>query len=237
VYGGARRVARFFDDSLAAASVGGGIDLGGKYNSAGNLTQFANIKGVKVNGTSGDFQGQFVVSVNNSSGGMIEIASIGVTGMSVTGAITATGTISGSNVIATYQDVAEWVPASEAMTAGTVVVVNPDSDNGVIPSSHAYDSGVAGVVSAQPGVILGVAGESKEKIATSGRVKVRVDATRAPIRRGDLLVTSDERGMAMKSEPIEVGGRRFHQPGTVIGKALEPLASGRGEILVLLSLQ
>jgi hypothetical protein len=31
--------------------------------------------------------------------------------------------------------------------------------------------------------------------------------------------------------------RSFHQPGTIIGKALEPLASGKGEILVLLSLQ
>jgi hypothetical protein len=41
----------------------------------------------------------------------------------------------------------------------------------------------------------------------------------------------------MKSTPIEVQGRAFHQPGTIIGKALEPLPSGEGDILVLLSLQ
>jgi hypothetical protein len=41
----------------------------------------------------------------------------------------------------------------------------------------------------------------------------------------------------MRSEPIEVGGRKMHAPGTIIGKALEPLESGTGEILVLLSLQ
>jgi hypothetical protein len=41
----------------------------------------------------------------------------------------------------------------------------------------------------------------------------------------------------MKSLPIEVGGVRMHRPGTLIGKALEPLAGGTGEILVLLSLQ
>jgi hypothetical protein len=41
----------------------------------------------------------------------------------------------------------------------------------------------------------------------------------------------------MKSEPVKVGGRLMHMPGTLIGKALEPLAKGRGEILVLLSLQ
>jgi hypothetical protein len=43
--------------------------------------------------------------------------------------------------------------------------------------------------------------------------------------------------MAMKSEPIEIGGRKIHAPGTIIGKALEPLAFGTGDILVLLSLQ
>jgi hypothetical protein len=34
-----------------------------------------------------------------------------------------------------------------------------------------------------------------------------------------------------------VGNRSFHSPGTIVGKALEPLAKGTGEILVLLSLQ
>ena len=54
---------------------------------------------------------------------------------------------------------------------------------------------------------------------------------------GDLLVTSDMPGVAMKSEPIVINGRKLHSPGTLIGKALEPLANGQGEILVLLSLQ
>jgi hypothetical protein len=74
-------------------------------------------------------------------------------------------------------------------------------------------------------------------VATTGRVKVRVDATRAAIKIGDLIVTSDVEGVAMKSEPILLSGRRIHAPGTIIGKALEPLAGGTGEILVLLSLQ
>jgi hypothetical protein len=96
---------------------------------------------------------------------------------------------------------------------------------------------VAGVVSAQPGIILGKGGAEKEQIATTGRVRVRVDATAAPIRIGDLLVTSDKPGMAMKSLPIEMGGAALHRPGTIVGKALEPLPKGEGEILVLLSLQ
>ena len=41
----------------------------------------------------------------------------------------------------------------------------------------------------------------------------------------------------MRSEPLMLSGRTFHQPGTILGKALEPLSEGQGEILVLLSLQ
>jgi len=157
--------------------------------------------------------------------------------LDVSGDIHASGTISGGNVVATYQDVAEWVPASADLAPGTVVVLDPSHDNQVMPSVRAYDTSVAGVVSARPGVILGVAGADKEQIATTGRVKVKADATRAPIAIGDLLVTGERPGTAMKSQPIAVAGTTIHRPGTVIGKALQALPDGEGEILVLLSLQ
>jgi hypothetical protein len=142
------------------------------------------------------------------------------------------------NIAAKYQDVAEWVPTSEEVVDGMVVVVDPAADNRVLPSGRAYQTSVAGVVSAQPGLLLGEAGDAKAKIATFGRVKVRVDATRDAITPGDLLVTSDQAGTAMRSEMVDLGGVKIHRPGTIIGKALEPLAKGqKGEILVLLSLQ
>jgi hypothetical protein len=141
------------------------------------------------------------------------------------------------NIAAKYQDVAEWVPASSQMPPGTVVVLNTDKNNEVMPSAHAYDTMVAGVVSEKPGMLLGESGPDKAKIATTGRVRVRVDATKNPIHVGDLLVTSDKPGLAMLSQPMMIQGRKFHQPGTLIGKALEPLAKGEGEILILLSLQ
>jgi hypothetical protein len=150
----------------------------------------------------------------------------------VTGNITATGSIA-----AKYQDVAEWVPSSEHLSAGTVVVLDSTKSNQVTSSTVSYDTRVAGVVSEQPGIALGEKGEGKVLVATTGRVRVKVDATRGPIRIGDLLVTSGVPGLAMKSRPILISGRRIHAPGTLIGKALEPLAKGRGEILVLLSLQ
>ena len=152
--------------------------------------------------------------------------------VSVTGDITATG-----NIAAKYQDVAEWVPSTQKLSAGTVVVLDTTRTNHVLASTSSYDTAVAGVVSARPGIALGEGGEGKLLVATTGRVRVRVDATLGPIKVGDLLVTSDREGVAMKSEPVVVGGRKMHAPGTIIGKALEPLASGTGEILVLLSLQ
>jgi hypothetical protein len=152
--------------------------------------------------------------------------------LDIAGDIVISGNINGK-----YQDVAEWVPVAEQMSVGTVVVVNRSKVNEVVASSHAYDTAVAGVVTGQPGIVLGEPSDSKERIATTGRVKMRVDASAHPIRIGDLLVTSDVTGMAMRSEPIVVGERSFHQPGTIIGKALEPLDRGQGEILVLLSLQ
>lgn len=147
------------------------------------------------------------------------------------------GTVTGTNIRAHYQDLAEWVPATTDLTPGTVVILNRGRNNEVMASATSYDTSVAGVVSAQPGITLGIEGEGMEQIATTGRVKVRVDARQKPVGVGDLLVTSDTPGTAMRSEPMDINGRKFHQPGTIIGKALEPLEGGIGEILVLLSMQ
>jgi hypothetical protein len=141
------------------------------------------------------------------------------------------------NINAKYQDVAEWVPSDAQLPAGTVVVLDPSKSNQVVSSTTSYDTRVAGVISTQPGITLGEKSDNKVLVATSGRVRVKVDATNAPVQIGDLLVTGEREGFAMKSLPVEIGGARIHRPGTLIGKALEPLASGTGEILVLLSLQ
>ena len=167
-----------------------------------------------------------------SAGGVVIGAPATGYALDVAGSIHATGTVT-----ATFQDLAEWVPSSGEIAAGTVVIVSESVGNTVVPSTTAYDTRVAGVVSPAPGLLLGTESPSKSKIATSGRVKVRVDASKGAIHLGDLLVTSDTPGTAMKSEPLDVGGVKIHRPGTLIGKALEPMAKGQGEILVLLSLQ
>jgi len=157
--------------------------------------------------------------------------------LDVAGNVKVSGTLEGGNIRAHLQDLAEWVPATTDLAPGTVVILNPARTNEVMASVSSYDSTVAGVVSAGPGVLLGHGGSSKEMIATTGRVKVRVDATVHPVKIGDLLVTSDKPGTAMRSQPLMLEGVAIHRPGTIIGKALEPLAAGEAEILVLLSLQ
>jgi len=150
----------------------------------------------------------------------------------ITGDLTTDG-----NIAAKYQDIAEWVRTPAQLAPGTVVVIDSAESNRVLPSSQSYDTRIAGVVSSQPGIILGEAGEGKAKVAHSGRVKVKADAQFGAISVGDLLVSSATAGHAMRSMPVEIGSTPIHRPGTIVGKALEPLQEGQGEILVLLTLQ
>jgi hypothetical protein len=139
------------------------------------------------------------------------------------------------NIGAKYQDVAEWVDAAEPLEPGSVVVIDTTTTNRVTGATQAYDSRVAGAVSPQPGVILGEPGPGRVLVAQSGRVRIKADARYGAIKAGDLLVTSPTKGHAMRSKPGRFGGQ--HRPGTLIGKALEALPKGQGEILVLLTLQ
>src|SRR5262249_1829649 len=112
----------------------------------------------------------------------------------VSGSTTVVGSIA-----AKYQDVAEWDSRNQKLDDGTGMILDGSHSNLVRASGRAYDTHVAGVVSAKPGVILGEGGKDKVMIATTGRVKVKVDATAHPIKIGDLLVTSGKEGVAMRS--------------------------------------
>lgn len=66
-------------------------------------------------------------------------------------------------------------------------------------------------------------GDRFVSIALAGRVRVKADASHAPIRPGDPLTASPGAGVAMKAS----------QPGPVVGTALEGLAASRGSIEML----
>lgn len=75
------------DSRSFAVDRGGGLTLNGKYNSAGNSANFAGIKGLKANGTDGDYGGNLTFETRPSGGALTEsmrITSTGAVGIGTT---------------------------------------------------------------------------------------------------------------------------------------------------------
>ena len=123
----------------------------------------------------------------------------------------------------------------EKVDPGTVMVI--DSEGSLRECDRAYDKCVAGVISGagkyKPAIVLDKQKSSKNRmpIALMGKVYCKVDASYGVIEVGDLLTTSPTLGHAMKAnDPMKAFG-------SVIAKALQPLASGEGLIPILIALQ
>ena len=134
-------------------------------------------------------------------------------------------------------DLAEHFEVVEEARPGMVVAIDLVKTGKLALARGAYNRRVAGIISGannlSAGMILAGVKQSKESmpIALSGRVWVYCDAARQAIRPGDLLTTSTTPGHAMKV----INYRRAQ--GAIIGKAMTGLKSGRGLVLVLVSLQ
>ncbi len=118
--------------------------------------------------------------------------------------------------------------------SGTVMVIGEDST--LRECGEEYDKRVAGVVSGagglRPGIVLDHgSGQGGVPVALAGKVYCKVDAAPSAVEVGDLLTTSSTPGHARKATD---GKRRL---GSILGKALAPLAEGRGMIPVLVALQ
>jgi hypothetical protein len=130
------------------------------------------------------------------------------------------------------------ITATETLLPGTVVSIDPEKPGQLRIASQAYDKTVAGIVSGagdvQPGMLMGQVGtlaNGQHPVALTGRVYCRVDASYGAIRPGDLLTTSSTTGHAMKvADPQQA-------QGAIIGKAMTSLETGKGLVLVLVSLQ
>ena len=127
------------------------------------------------------------------------------------------------------------ISGTETIEPGMVMVL--DEAGVLCQSRRAYDTKVVGVVSGagayRPAIVLDkrASKDNRLPIALMGKVYCRVDAGYSPIGVGDLLTTSQTPGHAMRV--IDA----LQAIGSVIGKALRPLAEGQGVIPILVMLQ
>ncbi|MEA2600040.1 MAG: hypothetical protein QOF89_1032 [Acidobacteriota bacterium] len=153
------------------------------------------------------------------------------------GDVEVTGKITTFDVFISGGDCAEDfdISGTEKIEPGTVMVLDPEG--ALQQSQQAYDRRVAGVISGagdlRPGIVLDKQQSQGNRmpIALMGKVYCKVDAQYSPVEVGDLLTTSPTAGHAMKAgDPIKAFG-------SVIGKALRPLLSGQGLVLIMVALQ
>lgn len=201
-------------------------------DTGGTAVQAFGGSGVGVD-ASGEIAGEFTAP----NGGTI------LTGKSPTATVfrvDADGSVFSSGFIVGGADFAESVEPSgkkENYQPGDVVVIDPSARRRVGLALEPYSTLVAGIYSTKPGVVASPYLMNDPRLAAGiplaivGIVPCHVSAENGAIMAGDLLVTSATPGYAMK------GTDRSRMMGAVLGKALEPLPSGKGVIQVLVTLQ
>lgn len=133
-------------------------------------------------------------------------------------------------------DFAEMVPVSRTTSeyeAGDVLVIDPKSERHLTVSRKPYSRLIAGVYATKPGIVARDSGTpvigDEVPLAMIGIVPCKASAENGTIRVGDELVTAATTGHVMRA------GKNAPR-GTVLGKALQPLASGKNKISILLYL-
>lgn len=120
---------------------------------------------------------------------------------------------------------------------GDILIISTDSDRTVEKSSKPYSNLVAGVYATKPGVLLTEENIESELIGkvpmgVIGVIPTKVCLEGGKIKRGDLIVTSSQSGVAMKANLKKV------KIGQVIGKALQDYdQNGIGKIKVLVNIK
>ena len=221
------------------------IDTKKLFGINGNVTELYNRVGLKVADFTGSLApdtitGQLygVWTINSITTGGAATAgtltgnwsvSTVTTNALTTGAAATAGTITGnwslgtgSQLRATYADLAEYYSSDNDYSAGTVVMIGGDQD---VTLAKGYgNTAVAGVVSENPAYLMNAeCAGIRVAIALQGRVLCKVVGV---IKKGDLLVVSQVAGAATTSKDPK--------PGSIIGKALANYDSDRiGMIEVL----
>jgi hypothetical protein len=141
------------------------------------------------------------------------------------------------DIFLTGADCAEQFDVAGIDPIGEGSLVCTDEFGALIESCCEYDHKVVGVVAGagkyRPGIVLDRQAGPTPRVVISlmGKAYCKVDAEHTAVQAGDLLTSSSTPGHAMKATDPE---KAF---GAVIGKALQPLASGKGLIPILVALQ
>jgi hypothetical protein len=155
--------------------------------------------------------------------------SAAVFGVDQGGSVWADGGFTGLCYATGFADVAEWVRVTEPVQPGDVLELDPTQPGSYRKARGTASTLVAGVVSTQPGMILGgPEPRSGTLLALSGIVPVKVTNEGGPIQPGDLLVSSSTPGCAMRWDDAQSPSCSF------IGKALGGFDGEYGTVVVLL---
>lgn len=122
---------------------------------------------------------------------------------------------------AQYADLAEMYVADANYQPGTVLEFGGNQE--VTATAQSHSTRVAGIVSTNPSYLMNAtqAGEYVVAVALTGRVPCRVQG---PVRKGDVLVSSDTPGVAQR---IGVNW----QPGCTVGKAMEVIETSDIQVI------
>jgi len=135
---------------------------------------------------------------------------------------------------ADFAELIEKEGSAVSLEPGDVLIISHDKDRAVALSSQPYSTAVIGIYSTKPGFV-GSTHPMEEKyqtevpVAITGIVPCKVSTENGSIQRGDLLTTSSTPGYAMKASNPKIG--------TILGKAMASLESGKGKIEVLVMQQ
>lgn len=109
-------------------------------------------------------------------------------------------------------DLAEHYYSTEVLVPGEIAVIDPVGDgDDILKSSKPYSNGILGVVSTEPGLILGTRTDTSYPIALTGRIPVKFSYENGSVKAGDYLTSSSIPGHAMRATGA----------GPIIGKALQ----------------
>lgn len=132
------------------------------------------------------------------------------------------GVAYGSAFTTPYSDLAEWMLTDAPHDPGSVLVMR----DGIAVLSDAYEAtGVVGVVSSQPGLVMNGMCESKEnhvRVAKSGMVPVFFSTEFGDVDGNGELLCAGPGGYAVRAPEIP-------KPGSIVGKAMSAMSSYHGD--------